>query len=156
MHLYDEDLILTCKRLVARPVCILTKKSYSINRTQRLKLHGLWYINMYSCVVSVSNMEAKGCSGAARVDGCFSLVVVQDAVDIAVLVHGEGDPVQRLGAHHAAEAARMVRVAQRLQDLVTRRHTLVKPSTTIQTCQANTHRHVNRQVNAERVNQQTG
>jgi hypothetical protein len=40
----------------------------------------------------------------------------------------------------------MVRVAQRLQDLVTRRHTLVKPSTTIQTCQANTHRHVNRQV----------
>lgn len=59
--------------------------------------------------------------------GWCSLVVVCYAVDVAVLVHREGDPVQCLGAHHAAEAARVVRVAHRLQDLQ-RKHPPVKRS----------------------------
>lgn len=46
-----------------------------------------------------------------------SLVVVGDTVDVAVLVHGERHPVQGLGAHHAAEAARVVGVTESLQDL---------------------------------------
>lgn len=50
---------------------------------------------------------------------CFqlSLVVVCNAVDVAVLVHSERHPVQSLGAHHTAEAAGVVRVPKSLQDL---------------------------------------
>lgn len=46
-----------------------------------------------------------------------SLVVVADAVDVAVVVDGEGNAVQSLGANDAAEAAGVVGVAQSLQDL---------------------------------------
>ena len=46
-----------------------------------------------------------------------SLVVVCHTVDAAVMVHGERNPVQSLGAHHAAETAGVVRVPQSLQDL---------------------------------------
>lgn len=38
-----------------------------------------------------------------------------------MVVDGEGHAVQRLGAHHAAEAAGMVRVPESLQDLGTRK-----------------------------------
>lgn len=46
-----------------------------------------------------------------------ALVVVGHAVDVAVMVDGEGHAVQGLGAHHAAEAAGVVRVPESLQDL---------------------------------------
>lgn len=46
-----------------------------------------------------------------------ALVVVGHAVDVAVVVDGEGNAVQGLGAHHAAEAAGVVRVPEGLQDL---------------------------------------
>lgn len=49
--------------------------------------------------------------------GRRSLVVVADAVDVAVVVDGEGNAVQSLGANDAAEAAGVVGVAQGLQDL---------------------------------------
>lgn len=49
-----------------------------------------------------------------------ALVVVRHAVDVAVMVDGEGHAVQGLGAHHAAEAARVVGVPEGLQDLGTR------------------------------------
>lgn len=56
--------------------------------------------------------------------GRRSLVVVADAVDVAVVVDGEGNAVQGLGANHAAEAAGVVGVAQSLQDL-RRRHSSI-------------------------------
>lgn len=53
-----------------------------------------------------------------------ALVVVRHAVDVAVMVDGEGHAVQGLGAHHAAEAAGVVGVPQSLQDLGTQNHIL--------------------------------
>jgi hypothetical protein len=44
-------------------------------------------------------------------------VKVVDAVDLVVKIDGEGDAVQALIAHAAAEATGMVRLAHRLQDL---------------------------------------
>lgn len=44
-------------------------------------------------------------------------MVVPDAVDVALRVHREGHPVQALVAHGAPEAARVVGLAQGLQDL---------------------------------------
>lgn len=55
------------------------------------------------------------------------LVVVGHAVDVAVVVDGEGHAVQRLGAHHAAEAAGVVRVPEGLQDLRRRKTTVRRP-----------------------------
>lgn len=48
-----------------------------------------------------------------------ALVVVRHAVDVAVVVDGEGNAIQGLGAHHAAEAAGVVRVPESLEDLRT-------------------------------------
>ena len=42
---------------------------------------------------------------------------VVDAIDLVVEVDGEGDAVQALVAHAAAEAAGVVRLAHGLQDL---------------------------------------
>lgn len=50
-----------------------------------------------------------------------SLVVVADAVDVAVVVDGEGNAVQSLGANDTAKTAGVVGVAKSLQDL-RRRH----------------------------------
>lgn len=43
-----------------------------------------------------------------------SLVVVGYTVDVTVLVHGEGDSVQSLGADHTAETAGVVGVSHSL------------------------------------------
>ena len=43
---------------------------------------------------------------------------VLDAVDLGGGVHGEGHPVQAAVAHHAGEAARVVRLPHRPQDAV--------------------------------------
>ena len=42
---------------------------------------------------------------------------VVDAVDLVIEVDGEGDAVQALVAHAAAEAARVVRLSHRLEYL---------------------------------------
>lgn len=76
-----------------------------------------------------TNVERRVTSKGGR-GGAYEmrvLVVVGHAVDVAVLVHGERHPVQGLGAHHAAEAAGVVRVAQRLQDLRPQMTTLETP-----------------------------
>lgn len=44
-------------------------------------------------------------------------VVVHDTVDVVLNVHGEGHSIETLFTHHAAETARMVGLAQRLEDL---------------------------------------
>lgn len=44
-------------------------------------------------------------------------MVVPEAVDIVLGVHGEGNAVQALTADHAAKAAGVVGLAQSLQDL---------------------------------------
>lgn len=62
---------------------------------------------------------SKSMAGARPRSDLNALVVVRHAVDVAVMVDGEGHAVQRLGAHHAAEAAGVVRVPESLQDLRT-------------------------------------
>ena len=50
-------------------------------------------------------------------------VVVLHAVDVVLHIHGEGNAVQALLTHHTAEAARVVGLAQRLEDLHSHTHT---------------------------------
>lgn len=47
----------------------------------------------------------------------FLRVVVFDTVDIVLHIYSEGHPVQTFFTHHTAEAAWMVGLAQRLEDL---------------------------------------
>lgn len=49
------------------------------------------------------------------------LVVISDAVDLVLGVHGEGHPVQTLVTDDTAEAAGVVGLPERLQDLGGRR-----------------------------------
>lgn len=64
-----------------------------------------------------SGQHGKLCSSGIVSSQRLSLVVVAHAVDVAVMIDGEGNSVQSLGANHAAETAGVVRVAQGLQDL---------------------------------------
>lgn len=41
-------------------------------------------------------------------------MVIFDTVNIVLHIHSEGDSIQTLVTHHAAEAARMVRLAKGL------------------------------------------
>lgn len=88
---------------------------------------------------ALSEGEGGGQNGPECYGGCLrahsevmprslnALVVVRHAVDVAVVVDGEGNAIQGLGAHHAAEAAGVVRVPESLKDLRTQTKTIETP-----------------------------
>ena len=68
-------------------------------------------------VSAVSHLDGSDGLVAGGALGREDPVEVVDAVDLVVEVDGEGDAVEALVAHAAPEAAGVVRLAHRLQDL---------------------------------------